>query len=387
MTEYNRMAKGRFTSTGNAQLVTLPFKPDYVEIINFTAASTPADHGVPFASWDANMGQGFAIAEIFNATPVLTSGVVLTNGITTFSAGLLFQYGPLYQHTASTDFSITAANPAVVTTTTPHGLATGDVVIFSNLAQTSTTGMQQIAGMAFAVTVISTTQFSINWDASGANYTAFDSATSTNNVGSFKKVLFPNLYFPGTQIISFITTGTTTTIQTTAQHNFVVGQEVAFRIPSIWGTSELNSLPNTVIPGSPIYGYVISVTNPKTVVVNINSTGYTAFNPNQLFASYPGEKFPQIVAVGDVNTGGVQISSGSPLYPSPQWSYGTLNSNSTINGPAIQGAYVNNTYQGFIVGNGSVKVGAAAVDTASHLVGAAEDVIFWRAFLHDYSSP
>jgi len=381
------MAKGKFTSTGNAQLVVLPFVPDFVEIINYTAAATPANHGVPFAWWDANMGQGFAIADINNATPVLTSGVVSANGITTFQAGLLLQYGPVYQHTGSTDFSITAANPAVVTTTTAHGLATGDVVIFSNLAQTSTTGMQQIAGMPFAITVTSTTQFSINWDASGSNYTAFNSATSTGNVGSFKKVLYPNLYFPGTNIISFITTGTTTTIKTTTQHNFVVGQEVAFRIPSVWGTTELNSLPNTVIPGSPIYGYVISVTDAKTVVVNINSSAYTAFNPNQPFASYPGEKFPQIVAVGDVNTGGVQISSGSPLYPSPQWSYATLNSNSTINGPAIQGAYVNNTYQGFIIGNGSVKVGAAATDTSSHLVGAAEDVIFWRAFLHDYSSP
>jgi len=49
MTEYSRMAKGKFTSTGNAQLVVLPFVPDFVEIINYTAAATPANHGVPFA--------------------------------------------------------------------------------------------------------------------------------------------------------------------------------------------------------------------------------------------------------------------------------------------------------------------------------------------------
>ena len=42
MTEYSRMAKGRFTSTGGAQVINLPFVPDYVEFTNYTAAATPA---------------------------------------------------------------------------------------------------------------------------------------------------------------------------------------------------------------------------------------------------------------------------------------------------------------------------------------------------------
>jgi len=55
--------------------------------------------------------------------------------------------------------------------------------------------------------------------------------------------------------------------------------------------------------------------------------------------------------VGDVNTGGNLISAGSPLYPSPSFptSSGGV---STINGPAIRGAFVNNTAQGFIIGAG-----------------------------------
>lgn len=382
MTEYSRMAKGRFTSTGGAQIVNLPFVPDYVELINYTAAATPADHGIPFAKWDANMGQGFAIVDLFNATPVLTTDSVDTNGISTFTAGLLLQYGPVYQHTGSTDFAISKANPAQITTTTAHGLASGDVVIFQNLYQTATTGMPQIDGIPFTVTVTGATTFTIPWNTNQSNYTAFDSSTSTGNVGSFKKVLYPYLYAPGVSVISAITTGTTTTIDTTDAHNFVVGQEVAFRIPSLWGTTQLNSLPNTVVPGSPIYGYVVSVTDYNTVVVNINSTGYTAFNSNQTVSSVPGLSFPQIVAVGDVNTGGVPISSGSALYPPPfTRPIGTTTVN-TINGPAIQGAYFNNTSQGFIVGAGS-----AAGDASSVLVGAASDVIYWRAFLHDIAGP
>lgn len=374
MTEYSRMAKGRFTSTGGAQIVNLPFVPDYVEFINYTASASGADNGVPNAHWDANMGQGVAVIDRFEAADQLTTDTVDTNGISTFTAGLLLQYGA-----SQTVGGITKADPAIVTVT-GHGYTSGDVVIFQNLYETATTGMPQIDGIPFTVTVIDANSFSIPWNTNQSNYTAITgAATGTTTV---KKVLYPYLYAPGTSVISAITTGTTTTIDTANAHNFVVGQEVAFRIPASWGTIQLNSLPNTMIPGSPIYGYVVAVTDYNTVVVNINSTGYTAFNSNQTVASVPGLSFPQIVAVGDVNTGGVQISSGSALYPPPYTlPIGTTRVN-TINGPAIQGAYFNNTSQGFIIGAGTAEGDASAV-----LVGAASDVIYWRAFLHDIQGP
>ena len=384
MAEYSRIARGHFTSTGAAQIINLPFVPDYIEMTNYTVANTNATTQlIAHATWDATTNISTAIPTIiqgYNATPTLIYDTVSTNGISTFSAGLALQFGPVYQHTGSTDFSISKASPAVVTTTSAHGLASGDVVIFSNLAETATTGMQQIAGIPFTVTVTSSTAFTIPWNTNQSNYTAFDSSTATNNVGSFKKVLYPYLYAPGASIISAITTGTTTTIDTTDAHNFVVGQEVAIRVPTLWGTTQLNSLPNATIPGSPIYGYVIAVTDYNTVVVNINSTGYTAFNSNPTVAQSVGLTPAQIVAVGDINTGGVQISAGSALYPPPfTRPIGTTTVN-TINGPAIQGAYINNTSMGFIIG-----AGAGRVLTTGSLVGAASDVISWRAYLSDYS--
>lgn len=376
MSEYSKMAKGKFTSTGAAQVINLPFVPDYVELINYTAAATPANHGIPQAWWDANMGQGFAIVDLFNATPVLITDSVDTNGISTFSAGQLLQLG-----SAQAVSTVTKASPAVVTAGSAHGLKSGDVVVFYDLIQTATTGMQQICGMPFTVTVTGSTTFTIPWNTNQSNYTAYNSGTATT-AAYFKKVLYPYLYSPGVSFISAITLGSTTTIDTTSAHNFVVGQEVAFRIPSSWGTTQLNSLPNSTIPGSPIYGYVVSVTDYNTVVVNINSSSYTAFNSNQTVASVPGLSFPQILAVGDVNSGGVPISSGSALYPPPYtMQIGTTTVN-TINGPAIQGSFVNNTSQGFIIGAGS-----AAGDATSVLVGASNDVIYWRAYLHDFSNP
>lgn len=399
MAEYSRLAKGNFTATGVAatattQFVNLPFQPGWVELWNYTNIKTAATHSVTRAWWDFRL-----IDPVTNARPTMvelyagssTSSVfdtIQTSGITNFAAGLSLQYGSSVFHNsvATQDFSISKASTAVVTTVVAHGLNSGDVVVFSNLYQTSTTGMQQIAGIAFTVTVTSATAFTIPWDTSGSNYTAFNTATSTGNVGSYKKVLYPYLYAPGASVISNITFGATTTIDTTTAHNFVVGQEVAIRIPNIaglttpaWGPTQLNSLPNTTIPGSPIYGYVISVTDYNTVVVNINSTGYTAFNVNFPFASFKTTP-AQIVAVGDVNTGGVQISLNSALYPPPYTQpIGTTKVNS-INGPAIQGSYINNTSQGFFIGNGT-----AAVDTTSVLMKTG-DIIQWHAYAHDYTN-
>jgi hypothetical protein len=398
MAEYSRMAKGHYTAAASGptgQVVNLPFQPTRVEFTNFTLAnSAAASQNIVRAFWDVSMGQGVTVVEGYNATPALIFDVVPTNGISTFAAGQLLQYGPVYAHNsvASADFSITAASPAVVTTATAHGLVSGNVIVFSNLYQSSTTGMQQMAGVPLTVSVTSPTVFQVNWNASGSNYTAFNTATSTGNVGSWKQVLYPYLYCPEQTVITGINrtlneqfTGAANTIQTAAAHNFQVGQEVAFRIPTAWGTTQLNSLPDIPIPGSPIYWYVIAVTqNTFTVSQSSNNpngslSGFTAFNPNQTFASFPGLKMPQVVPAGDVNTGGAVITAGSPLYPSPQVYSGFTNSLApTINGPAIQGAFVNNTSQGFIIGPG-----AGRVLTTASLSGLNSNVIYWVAYLDD----
>lgn len=367
MAEYSRLAKGSFTSTGGAQAVILPFLPDRVELINYSAAATPAQHGVPFARWDVAMGQGFAVEEVFNATPVLTSDVVVLNGISTFSAGVALQFGA-----QKAIASMTKASAAVVTTVAAHGYSTGQTVLLEGLFQSPTTGMSQLAGMPFVITVTGATTFTIPYNTNQSNFTAL----SGSPAGAFvKQSLYPALYAPGVSFISAVTLGATTTVVTTSPHNFVVGSEVAFRIPSQWGTTQLNSLPNNLIPGSPIYGFVVSVTNSTTVVVAINSSAFTAFNSNPVYA--PGLSFPQMLAVGDVNTGGLAISAGSALYPSP-----VVNGVSTINGPAINGAFVNATSMGFVVG-----AGGGSNDASSSLVGATGNVVYWVAYLDDYSAP
>ena len=368
MAEYSRIARGTFTSTGATQFVNLPFAPQAVNLWNYSAANAaPTANAVVAARWDASMGQGFALeTAVYNSTPVLVADTVVANGISTFSAGQLLQFGARQQIIGATK-----ASP-IVFNVTAHGYQVGDVVIFEGLYQSATTGMPQISGMPFVISAVGdANHFTVVWNGNQSNYTALSGSPTGAYV---QKVLYPFLYAPGVAYIEAITTGTTTTIVTTAPHNFVVGQEIAFRIPSAWGTVQLNSLPNTLIPGSPMYGYVTSVTNSTTFVCSINSTGYTAYTSNVPVASVPGLTPPQVLAVGDVNSGGVAYSGGA-LYPSP-----VVNGVSTINGPAISGSFVNNTRQGFSVG-----IGAGTNLSSSVLVGANGNVFYYEAFLYDFS--
>lgn len=384
MAEYSRMASGVVTSTGGQTAVVIPFIPSYIEISNLTRLSG-SNSGVSRAWWETDLGQGAAfLTTTTNATSDLTSFIDATGGsnstsgntagtgFTTIKAGLSLQYGPtvLLGTSGGAGIAKTSATTLTVTTAAAHGLTTGNWVIFQNLYQTATTGMQQIAGIPFLVTVTGTTTFTIQWVGNNSNLTAI--TTAATGAAAFKQILYPVLYAPGVAYPWKITTGTTTTVFTTAPHNFVAGQEIAFRIPTAYGMTQLNSLPNVAIPGSPIYGYVTSVVNSTEFICNINSTAFTAFTTNLAFTSFPGQKFAQVLAVGDVNTGGFPYT-GAALYPSPTVFNGFTSSTSTgvstINGPAIQGAFFNATFQGFVIGTG--------------ICGTAADLIYWRAYLHD----
>jgi hypothetical protein len=127
-----------------------------------------------------------------------------------------------------------------------------------------------------------------------------------------------------------------------------------------------------------LYYYVATVPT-ATSFTFTGAPAITAFNVAlPAFTSFPGLKFAQVVAVGDINSGGYPYS-GSALYPAPTLYTGnTLVQSSTINGPAIQGSFVNNTSQGFIIG-----AGAGTALTTATMNGVTGNIIYWRAYLSD----
>ena len=96
-----------------------------------------------------------------------------------------------------------------------------------------------------------------------------------------------NFYEPSQYFIEDITLGQTTTVTTTEDHNYVVGQQCRLIIPKQNATIQLNGKT----------GYVISISTSNSVVLNIDSVGYNNFETS----SYRTQ--PQIVAIGDANSG------------------------------------------------------------------------------------
>ena len=372
MTEYSRMAKGSFAVAASPviQVINLPFQPTKVVLRNQTAYTSPAQNAVTQAWWDNSMAAGTALIEYIESAGspwIVAVDSVTSGGISTFSNGLALQLGAQLQVASTTKATRT------ITTASPHGLSTGDVVILEGMYQSSTTGVPQLSNIPWTITVTGATTFTINFNFNQSNYTDL----SASPTGAFvRKVLAPYLYLPGVDYITAIDlSGTNVKVTTSTSHNYVVGQEIAFRIPSAFGSTQLNALPNSTIPGSPIYFYVSSIQSNVQFTCTALSAGVSAFTSNIAVASVPGLTWAQVVAVGDVNSGGAAFSGGN-LYPSP--SFPTFSGGAaTINGPAISGSFVNNTNQGFVIG-----LGVGVVDSSALLL-TASSTYSWEAYYFD----
>lgn len=95
-------------------------------------------------------------------------------------------------------------------------------------------------------------------------------------------------YQPSVFVISAMALGQLTTVTTSVNHNYVIGQLCRLIIPYRFGCRQLNGKT----------GYVVSIPETNQVVLNINSS--VNVDP---FVSLSYIENPQIVAVGDVNNG------------------------------------------------------------------------------------
>ena len=95
-------------------------------------------------------------------------------------------------------------------------------------------------------------------------------------------------YQPSRFVISAIALGTTTTITTSVDHNYVVGQEVRLLIPSSFGSYQLNERT----------GFILSIPFSTQFELDINTT----VNVDAFILS-SATTVAQCLALGDVNSG------------------------------------------------------------------------------------
>jgi len=110
--------------------------------------------------------------------------------------------------------------------------------------------------------------------------------------------IHPEFYKPKVFVISAITLGVTTIVTTTLDMDYVVGQHVRLLIPNKYGSRLLNERK----------GYVISIPASNSVEIEIDSNGADPFIASPTFIPFESKTLPQIVAVGDVNTGAVNAT-------------------------------------------------------------------------------
>lgn len=111
--------------------------------------------------------------------------------------------------------------------------------------------------------------------------------------------IHPEYYKPRIFFISAITLGLTTTVTTTVNNNYVIGQEVRLVIPPFFGSRQLNGQS----------GLVISIPNPNQVVIELYSVGFDAFKTSTI-----GQQ-AQILPVSDINNGYIKPNGQGYIYP------------------------------------------------------------------------
>lgn len=338
MGQYSKIMEGYFTSAGTAQVELLPCLPDTVEFWNKTKWATATSNLVRYATSFAEDTAGTAYAICADGNAATDKNVTLTTGGFSFLTGDTTRLGPRLTITG-----ITAANPAVVTTSAVHNLTSGNSVQIYG-----PTGMLQVGNVYpsyWSVTVLSTTTFSINVDASGF------AAAATG--GYVKRIHNTDNFYPPLQQITGVTTGTTTVINLSSIQDFAVGQEVAFIIPPQWGMVELDSNVFQKTYGVPQQAYILSMTA-QSITVNLNSTAYTAFAFPTSAQAALGITPAQVVAIGDQNSG----STNSVL------SFGALN---------IPGSFGTNSGYYLLIGIGN----------GTQIMHQTNDVCRWRAIFPD----
>lgn len=250
-----QFSSGSFTSDGLPRVLDIQSGASYFKLTNVTAGQE--------YEWYSS----FAVDSAYDITG---AALISSGGISAF-ASQENAFGP-----EKTGTGVSQAAAAVVTINA-HGFETGDIVRLYG-----TTGMRQIAGQLFQITVTGANTFTIDLDTSG--FVAPATAVKA------RKLLVPQLIEPRSRAIVDLTLGASTTVKTSVDHGYAVGQYITLIVPSEFGSSEISGQS----------GRISAISSANEFVVEIDSSAASAF-------AYPASgsvpfTFPQAVVAGDQTT-------------------------------------------------------------------------------------
>jgi len=174
--------------------------------------------------------------------------------------------------------SITNANPAVITTSVPHGYSTGfNVRIVFPFTSGNAFGMFQINGQTGVINVLTTTTFALSIDSS--RYNTFTRGSSS--ITAISKA--------------------SPCVVTVSSNNFAIGQVVT--ISGVSGMTQING-------GT----YTVSAISGNNVSLALNSSGFTAYVSGGTMQTV---EVPQVVPIGQYTNADLDDSTQvNPVNPS-----------------------------------------------------------------------
>lgn len=274
------VSQGTFTQPATAigQTVPLPSGADYFVSTNLTQMALAPNPGVCVrGEW---YGGGLtAINDGLRWTKTLSTNAINIDKFSTATAsnGYTYVNAPPQPEAALTGTTITNASPAVATVTNTY--SEGDVVqIFNSV------GMLQIAGMAFTISSVSGSGFTLlGLNTPGSAATSFQ----VRRIAKLMPVEPRFLYVTG------ITKATQGVVTVSEQHQYVVGQKVEFTIPGSFGMVQLNNyyLPQSKPP-------VITAVTAYTFTINVDTTNFTTFAFPSSASSPTAQLFATVTSAG-----------------------------------------------------------------------------------------
>lgn len=286
--------QGSFTSTGNNTIISLRSDVDWMKVYNISNISGNTQFDGTEFYWQRGfpVNDGVIMFHPNNASQILAQTMAST-GVGAGPIGGFTLVDTSIQTTgaaiALTNISI--ANPPVVTTASTAGLIDGDVIRLSNIV-----GAPQLAGIDFVIDVINGTTFSLE----NAPQIAV-----AGTAGFFRVIPFPSIFYPRRRVITAITNALLAEITTSVPHGYLVGQEIRFHVPAIFGMTEMDGLNGTVT----------EVIDTSTFEVNIDSSGFTAFTfPTAAAVPFtPAESVPFGIDTGFALQNGDDILSDATI--------------------------------------------------------------------------
>ena len=256
------VTQGTFTQPEPAvnQIIPLPSGADYFVSTNLTKMASASTTGCVRGEW---YGSGLtAVNDGLQWSKSSGDAISIQSFAAATANGFTYVTSFPAPQAALTGTTISKATDAIATVTNTY--SEGDTVVIYNAV-----GMQQISGMTFTISSVSSSGFTLL----GLDSSGFASAATSfmvRRVNQFTPVEPSFLY------VTKVSQATNAQVTTSQANNLVVGQKVEFQIPGSYGMVQLNNF-NQASSKPPI---ILSVIDAYNFTINVNTTNYTAFaNP------------------------------------------------------------------------------------------------------------